>query len=109
MKLCIHGHAMTPDNTGKCEYWNKQGRRYTLTYCKQCRRDSSRKFYEKHGRIRAYKRKKPDDEVKSLKPTQRLKCGQCPVTTATRELMDDHRRRFHSTWEDAQWIVRIEA
>src|SRR5689334_11877902 len=102
MKLCLHNHPMTPENTGRCEYFNRQGRRYTLIYCKQCRRDSSQRFYAKHGRPRRYKKKKPIDEVRFIAPAARIKCRYCSTTTATRELMADHRRRFHSTWDEGR-------
>lgn len=109
MKLCRHGHAMTKANT-----YVYPGRNGTpKEACRICRRNSFKRFIAGE-RIRPVGKKKSKPIPKYpldgyLASRKRVKCGQCPVTTATRELMDDHRRRFHTNWEDAQWIVRIEA
>ena len=98
MKLCIHGHAMTPANT----YISPAGRKS----CRICRKASSDRWQAGTGKPRPIVRKArtipkyPPYGYLASEP--RLKCGQCPVTTATQELMDDHRRRFHSTWDEGR-------
>ena len=100
MKLCIHNHELTPDNLGTVICHTKAGRQYVQKFCKQCRRNSSKRFYDKHGRPSRKYKKRPSDEVRWAEPPPRLRCPSCAATAETKSGIREHERRFHSTWNE---------
>lgn len=96
MKLCINNHAMTRANTGHATEHRKSGAAVQVAFCRQCRRDSARRYAATHKRPSRAEKRKQEWRIKpKVVPTPRIPCGSCKAVTRSPEMLREHRRRFH--------------